>query len=99
MVWVIRILIISSLTASLEGSSQAQKPVHSAAVSSQPPRFPVNSRPATGFGRPQTSTPSAQAANPRAAVTSMVRPNNARFSQPIQDNEFMALEEQGSHNR
>lgn len=99
MVWVIRVLIIGSLTASLERSSQAQKPSHSATVSSQPARFPVDSRPVAGFSRPQTAAPSAQEANPRAAITSMVRPNNARFSQPIQGSELMAAEEQGSLNR
>ena len=97
LVWVIRILIIGSLTSSLEQSSSARKAVRRADGLSQPTGFPVSSRPAAGFSRPQSSTLSARSVNPRAGVTSMVRSSNACVGQPIQRNEFMAAEEQSAY--
>jgi hypothetical protein len=97
LVWVIRILIIGSLTSSLEQSSSARKAVRRVDGLSQPDGFPAGSRPAAGFSRAQSSTPSARSVNPRAGVTSMVRSSNARAGQPIQRNEFMAAEEQSAY--
>jgi len=93
LVWVIRILIIGSLTSSLEQSSSARKAVRRVDGLNQP----AGSRPAVGFSRPQSSTPSARSVNPRASVTSMVRSSNACVGQPIQRNEFMAAEEQSAY--
>ena len=96
MVWVIRILIIGSLTSSLERSSHSHKPVSGASL---PAGFPVANRSSTGFNRPQTSSPSARVATPRAALSSMARPNTARYNQPVAHNDFMAAEERSVSRR
>ncbi len=98
MVWVIRILIIGSLTSSLEHSAKLQQPSSAAARTNQPTGFPVTNRPAAGFSRAQTPAPSAQAATPRTTMTSMAKPNATRYGQPVKHNEFMAAEERGSRN-
>lgn len=97
MVWVIRILIIGSLTSSLEKSNQSHQASSAGSHSTLPAGFPVTARPAAGFSRAQTA-PSAQAAPQRTSMTSMAKPIAARYSQPLKRNEFMAAEERGSRN-
>ena len=96
MVWVIRILIIGSLTSSLERSSHKNQPSSPNSRSASPAGFPVNNRPAPGYGRQQTANPSSQAPVSRASMNSMARPDPSRSHQPLKTNDFMAAEQQGS---
>ena len=96
MVWVIRILIIGSLTSALERSSRKGQPAPASSRSTSPAGFPVNNHPAPGYGRQQTASPSSQAPVSRASMNSMARPNTSRYNQPLKTNDFMAAEQQGS---
>jgi hypothetical protein len=96
MVWVIRILIIGSLTSALERSSHQKTSPSTSSRSTSPAGFPVNNRPAPGYGRPQTATPTSQATVSRTSMNSMARSNPSRSYQPLKTNDFMAAEQQGS---
>ncbi len=85
MVWVIRILIIGSLTSALERSSRKGQPAPANPRSTSPAGFPVNNHPAPGYGRQQTASPSSQAPVSRASMNSMARPNTSRYNQPLKN--------------
>ena len=92
MVWVIRILIIGSLTSSLEKKSS---PIQAAPRESRPAAatgFPLNTRSANAYNRPQVSVPNASMANHRAAPVSMARPIAKSYNKQTTRNEFMETE-------
>ena len=94
MVWVIRILIIGSLTSSLEKktrSSQSAVKESRAATAG----FPVNARPTPAYNRPQPAAPAARMANNRSVPASMARPASNHYHQQTTSNDFMEAESRG----
>ncbi len=91
MVWVIRILIIGSLTSSLEKKSHTKQSVNK---ENRPAAagFPVNTRTNPGYNRPQTAAPSARMANNRSVPVSMARPAATRYNSQASGNDFMEAE-------
>lgn len=96
MVWVIRVLIIGSLTSSLDKSSRAQRSAAKRTRTTIPAGYAVNTHPTSGYNRPQPVTPSAHAMNPRSTPTSMARPAPKPYNQPVNTNDFITAESQGS---
>jgi hypothetical protein len=92
MVWVIRILIIGSLTSSLEKQSHTNQPAPRASHPAPAAGFPLNTRSGSTYNRPQTSAPAARMSNHRAAPVSMARPMATSDHRQYNRNEFMEAE-------
>ncbi len=91
MVWVIRILIIGSLTSSLEKKSHARQTVKSEKHPANA-GFPLNARSNSGYNRPQTAANSARASNTRNVPVSMAKPAAGSYNRPAPRNDFIEAE-------
>ena len=89
MVWVIRILIISSLTSSLEKRS-GNRPT-SVKESRTTAGFQTNAHAANGYNRPQTAATS-RMSNGRNVPVSMARPAAGNYNHQSSRNDFMEAE-------
>lgn len=92
MVWVIRILIIGSLTSSLEKKSGASQPAPRKARPAPASGFPLNARSASTYSRSQSAAPAVRMANNRAAPVSMARPMPNNYQRQTARNDFMEAE-------
>jgi len=79
MVWVIRVLIIGSLTSSLEKKTHSRPSVVKASRPSASTGVPVNSRPAPAYTHPQPVVSSPRMMNNRSHTPTMVRPSANRY--------------------
>lgn len=91
MVWLIRILIIGSLTSSLEKKSHAGQTVKSEKHPANA-GFPLNARSNSGYNRPQTAATSARASNTRNVPVSMAKPAAGSYNRPAPRNDFIEAE-------
>lgn len=92
MVWVIRILIIGSLTSSLEKKSRASQPAPRQSTPAPAAGFPLNTRSANTYNRQQASIPAARMANNRSAPVSMAKPMTSNYQRQPTRNDFMDAE-------
>lgn len=74
MVWIIRILIIGSLTSSLEKKNRDPQAPRKEYQSAAAAGFPVTTRTAQGYNRSQPISPSARMTSTRNVPVSMARP-------------------------
>jgi len=96
MVWVIRVLIIGSLTSSLDKSSRSQQSTGKGTHTTAPAGYAVNTHPTSGYNRPPSIAPAARAMNSHPVTTSMTRPASTRYTQPENTNDFISAESQRS---
>ena len=92
MVWVIRILIIGSLTSSLEKKTRANQATQQQRHPASAAGFPLNTRTAGGYNRPQSTAPVSRMANSRGPAVSMAKPAGNNSRQPPMHNDFMEAE-------
>lgn len=97
MVWVIRVLIIGSLTSSLEKKTRSKLPQAKDASIAPSTGFPLPARPTGSYNRPQPAASSARMTNARPTTASMARPPVNRYPTPVKPNDFIAAESQSPH--
>lgn len=92
MVWVIRILIIGTLTSGLEQTSQSRTSTARERQQNSSAGFPLNNQPVTAHSRPQSSSQPARSIAARANQAPVYRNYNAAPHQQRQSNDFMEAE-------
>ncbi len=79
MVWVIRVLIIGSLTSSLEKKTYTRPSTPKTSRPAATTGIPANSRPSPGYNHPQPVVSSARMLNNRSTTPTMARPSANRY--------------------
>jgi len=90
LVWVVRVLIIGTLTSELEPRSE--KRPQNAAV--QRAGFPLEARASNGYTTPQTTSPASRPAMARAVSNPEYKAGTPAASRPMRQNDFIEAEEQ-----
>ena len=79
MVWVIRVLIIGSLTSSLEKKSSTRPSTAKTTRPAATTGIPANSHPSPGYNHPQPVVSTARMMNNRSTTPTMARPSVNRY--------------------
>jgi len=98
MVWVIRVLIIGSLTSSLEKKSHPRTVATRVSRPTAKAESPVISRPSTTINRPQPLVTSARMMNNRSTTPTMARPSANRYQPTTSTNNYSESGQQTSRN-
>lgn len=98
MVWVIRVLIIGSLTSSLEKKSHSRASAARVSRPSAPTETRANTRPASAYNHPQTIVTSARTMNNRSTTPTMARPAANRYQPASSANNYPEAGTQTSRN-